>query len=172
MPRNRPLLICYVPGARGDFLAAILLNRPAAVLASQRVDSAVYTKLHLTLTEEIPDLSSYYSVRVKLDTVWDRLTCLYRWRELGLSWQPPLEIGMSAVERAEILADQTEFDLTIPFSALGNINCVTAIYQDHYPGIQPNAAWLEAVGLGINLQPRITGETYQEYYPQWPNLFK
>ena len=84
------LIIFYHPGARGDFLASVLLNQLANQTAWQITTNLIshsninYIKAHNFTTEpgefgkvQVEDLLLNKCIRIKLDTISDFLTAVY-----------------------------------------------------------------------------------------------
>lgn len=158
--QTRPLLICFCPGARGDFLAAVLLNMPAKVLARRQINIPLnlYTKLHPTEYDSLTGitLTDYYSIRIKLnDDDFD--ICASLWATKRLAWQPDTETRRTTLKIAEAAADDFTFDLTIPFKDMFSADRLAEFYFN-YTKQTISEERLNAVARGI--QQQIITTTY------------
>jgi hypothetical protein len=167
---TKPLLICYPPGARGDFLAAVLTNAAdhAFTTCQLGIDSSCYKKIHST-ENPIPlisqtELDQYYSIRIQVSSIDHLLTVAYQWYTKQVPWKPELSAIPEIILNCEQAFDLT-FDQIVPVSDLWDIERIKALYYQ-FTQLQLTPERTAVILGNIRMQQWITLDNYKEYFPK------
>jgi hypothetical protein len=171
------LLIFYAPGARGDFLASIVLNQLQNqtswhILSENIIDPYIkYIKAH-DLTKkpgfakvQIEDLIINRSIRIKLNTVSDFLSIVY-YSKAKISFNKELSadnlLAKNIIKERQHRKLDAMFDCVIDFSNLFNIEFIKDLYVAHTGNTLPDQA-VERIQKNIDLHPILNLGNYQNY---------
>jgi hypothetical protein len=180
------LLVCYHPGARGDFLAAILLNRLAGQLSwgvdTKHISTNIpYKKVHYYESVAVPsdiyncnmnDIIKSFSIRIKPNTISDFLTIVYYIKQ---KISPPISEteSFNNILRHELHHKKLNnlFNVVVDFTNLYNIDYLTTLYNS-YVNLNSNGNKLslaiddiQNISHNISINPIVTIENYKEYIP-------
>lgn len=137
----KKLLIFFPPGARGDFLASILMNRSDKVLHPNLMrpqGMPRYKKMHgfeRHLQPELKcsrmDFATTSSIRIRLTKLSDFLTVAWYWKNKNLAWSPEdqhkLDFLLDHEKRHSPL--DNEFKHLVDFNELVSIQGVCNVYK-------------------------------------------
>ena len=176
MIQSPDLALLYSPGARGDFLAAVLLNRLALRYQQPHIQLlSCYRKIHTVTSSKFE--SEYtidpgqihlwpISIRIKLATADDLLNVAYFWSSKGLRWQPSIDHMLDYLIYQELLFRQydSEFDHVVEFEQLFDIHRLQALYYSVTGHVMSSEA-VDHTCHNIALQTRVNLSNYTDYFP-------
>ena len=174
------LLICYYPGARGDFLASFLLNRLALqhnwFIETEKIkfDSIEYKKVHYyeilavgshsNKTCNINDLIKSLSLRIQINSFSDCLTVSYYNKAKIKTSYMTFEDTFEQLLYHEIQHRKLNsfFNRIINFKDLQDINYLTSLYTD-IMNLQLTSDDIHNVQFNLDKNPVITLNNYSSY---------
>jgi hypothetical protein len=131
------LLVCFQSGARGEFLASILLGKIPRNRAVLNLPLSLFKKIHHindskeTFSIESSQIKNYFSVRIRLNTLSDFTKLIYLRKIKGISneW---FEFGhlFTCIDQ-ELYQRQfdKEFNYIVDFENINNLDYIKNFYQ-------------------------------------------
>jgi hypothetical protein len=168
------LAILYSPGARGDFLAAVLLGEFTTYNHLVVPTPRFYKKIHTIPESEfksqytmpVEQIGQYTSIRIKLSDLDDVLNVVYFCRvKLPQQLFGGVDDTLSYLVKQELLFRQfdAQFDHVVEFKDLFDIESIRQLYSR----INQQALSDESVSRichNIELQTRVNQLNYTEYF--------
>ena len=164
LPEKSPadLFILYPPGARGDFLAAVLKDSIDNRYKKYIVPAPYhYQKAHcIKSTLGCPIHQYKIKIRIKLSTADDYLTVAHLWQQKITStdsWQDII-VQLINNEKEACLEFDQNFDHIVNFKSLFDIDFIKDLYQQiNKRELSSNA--VECIQHNISLQQWVTMST-------------
>lgn len=152
------LTICYPPGARGDFLASILLDTIGDCYKNYVIGvGADYQKVHWCKDLIGKPCVSDISIRVRLNNINDFLTVAHLWQQKILDDPLPTENILLEIIQNEFDARNLDhlFDYVVDFASLFDVDAIQKLYQDIH-NKELDAETIKKIQHNISLQQRVS----------------
>lgn len=153
------LLIFYPPGARGDFLASILLDTISQVYNHYMIPTPInYKKVHwakdLVGVDGWEEIDT--SIRIRLNDIEDYLTVAHLWQEKISFGRIPTENILVELVKNESTAKHMDhmFDHIVDFKSLFDVNSVRDTYKK-IMNADLDDTRLQQIEHNISLQQRV-----------------
>jgi hypothetical protein len=173
------LAILYSSGARGDFLAAVLLDKLKKFTTYnqltiqlpvdyKKIHTLPDSRFHSQYTMSLEEIGQYTSIRIKLEDLGDLLNVAYLWTiKLPEQLNPGLVNILDYLLEQELLFRQYDmvFDYVVEFKDLFDIDAIKQLYRNINQQDLPDE-YANNICHNIKLQPRVDQLNYAEYFPR------
>ena len=164
------LLVCFQSGARGDFLASMLLGRKIQHKLVQQPPQRLYTKAHHI---DRPDaefsvagqkIKNYFGVRVKLHTLNDFIKVVYLKQAKGLEthWYNPGTLSMVADEELLHRQHDDSFKFIFDCAYIDDLDYIQNFYKQCCEK-ELSGEMIQAIAANIDLHKELFDQRYQAF---------
>ena len=165
------LLVCFQSGARGEFLASILLGYITKNKPILNLPLSLFKKIHhINELDEVFSIKSeqiknYFSVRIKLNTLTDFMKVIYlrKIKSISNEWFESGHLLTCIHQELYHRQFDNKFDYIFDFKYIDNLDYIKVFYQQCFqkPMSQEIEDWaIKNINLNLNL---INNEKYKSF---------